>query len=251
MARNLHNQTAMSVLILKNISSEGPGTIAGYLDRSGIEYTIADLTAGEAIPDSEGFGALVMLGGPMSVNDGIPYIEEECLLARRFMAAGKPVFGICLGAQIMAKALGSRIYPGPKKEIGWYDIELTHDALADARLKLLAAHPEGGDIRRTIAVFHWHGETFDIPAGAVPLASSALYRNQAFRFGANAYAFQFHIEVTREMIYDWLKTEPIDQTRLSSDTEQLYEVYQKRAHAFYESFFAPQNMNATAAGGEL
>lgn len=241
----------MSVLILKNVSSEGPGTIAGYLEQNGIEFTIADLAAGETVPDSEEFGTLVMLGGPMSVNDGIPYIEEECLLARRFMSADRPVFGICLGAQIMAKALGSRIYPGTQKEIGWYDIELTPEALADARMQLLGAQPGGGDVRRTIAVFHWHGETFDIPAGAVHLASSALYPNQAFRFGTNAYAFQFHIEVTREMIYDWLKTEPIDQTSLSSETEQLYEVYQKRAHAFYESFFAPQNMNATAAGGEL
>jgi GMP synthase-like glutamine amidotransferase len=241
----------MPVLILKNVSSEGPGTIVGCLEQLGITYTIADLAAGEKIPAHEGFDSLVMLGGPMSVNDGISYIEKECLLARRFMDEGKPVFGVCLGAQIMAKALGSRVYPGPEKEIGWHDIELTHEALADERMKLLGAHPESGDVRRTISVFHWHGETFDIPEGAVHLASSTLYRNQAFRFGANAYAFQFHIEVTREMIYDWLKTEPIDQARLSSDTEQFYEVYQKRAHAFYESFFAPQNMNATAAGGEL
>ncbi|HSW64385.1 MAG TPA: type 1 glutamine amidotransferase [Dissulfurispiraceae bacterium] len=231
----------MSVLILKNISSEGPGTVAGYLAQHAIPYTIVDLYAGEPLPATEEFDTLVMLGGPMSVNDDDSYshIRQEYALTRRFIAQRKPVFGICLGAQIMAKALGAKVVSGPEKEIGWLDITLTTDAFRDFRMLKLADHPQGGDVSQRFKVFHWHGETFELPNGAVRLAASDLYSNQAFRFGSNAYAFQFHIEVTREMVYDWLKAEPIDQTRLASDTEQLYDDYQQRALAFYDAFFSP------------
>lgn len=223
----------MSVLILKNISSEGPGTIGTFLTARNISATVVDLCAGERIPDTEPFDTLVMMGGPMSVNDDdtVRYIRHEYELTRQFIAAGKRVFGVCLGAQIMAKALGARVYPGPEKEIGWYDIALTTDGSADPAMQTLA---QGSGVFK---VFQWHGETFDLPVGAVHLAHSPLYRNQAFRYGANAYAFQFHIEVTKEMVYDWLKNEPVDQQALSTDTEKLYQTYCERANAFYSAFF--------------
>lgn len=104
-------------------------------------------------------------------------------------------------------------------------------------MRKLAIHPQAGDIWRKFKVFHWHGETFDIPAGAVRLASSLLYPNQAFRYGNKAYAFQFHIEVTKEMVYDWLKDENIDHSRLQLETERRYDVYHGRAWNFYEAFF--------------
>jgi GMP synthase-like glutamine amidotransferase len=228
----------MSVLILKNISSEGPGTISRFLDDRKIPFTVVDLCAGERIPDSGAFDALVLMGGPMSVNDDttIPYLNDEFALTRQFIAAGKRVFGVCLGAQIMAKALGAHVYPGQEKEIGWYDIAFTADGSADCAMQALARSADSG--AETIKVFQWHGETFDLPAGAVHLASSPLYRHQAFRYGAKAYAFQFHIEVTEKMVYDWLKNEPIDQCALKTDTEKLYHAYYERAYAFYTAFFS-------------
>lgn len=229
----------MSVLICKNISAEGPGTIEDFLKAKGIPYTVVDLSKGEKIPDAKAFDTLIMMGGPMSVNedDIYPYIKKEEELTRDFIAKNKNVLGICLGAQIMAKALGARVYKGGQKEIGWYDIEITSDGIADVLMRKLAVHPQVGDLWKRFKVFHWHGETFDIPEGAVRLAGSELFPNQAFRYGNRAYAFQFHIEVTKEMIYDWLKGENIDHNKLKTDTERLYDVYHGRANNFYQAFF--------------
>ncbi len=226
----------MSVLVLKNVVSEGPGTIEDFLCTHGIPYTVVDLQA-EAVPDPGAYRTLVMMGGPMSVNDDIPCLRREEKLVREFIEAGKQVFGVCLGAQIMARTLGARVYAGPAKEIGWFDIELTEDGVRDPLMRRLATHPRAGDFWRSFKVFHWHGETFDIPAGAVRLAKSALYPNQAFRYGPNAYAFQFHIEVRREMIAEWLEHEPVDLGELRQKTDLFYEEYAGRAMHFYAAFF--------------
>ncbi len=227
----------MAVLILKNISSEGPGTIEDFLVWSGIPYAVADLTSRE-FPDASAYDTLVMMGGPMSVNesDRYPYIGREVDLARTFMAQGRKVLGVCLGAQIMAKALGARVYAGTEKEIGWYDIGLVDGGVDDQRMRQLAGD-EKGTAGKTFRVFHWHGETFDIPQGAVRLAQSPLYPNQAFRFGRNAYAFQFHIEVTEQMILAWLRNEAVDLDRIGRDTEVFSADYARRAKDFYRAFF--------------
>lgn len=231
----------MSVLILKNTPSEGPGTIEDFLREKGIYYRIVDCER-EDIQETKDFDALVMLGGPMSVNeeDTYPYIKKEITFVREFIAGGKKVFGICLGAQIMAKALGAKVYVGPEKEIGWYDIELTEDGIRDPMIKKLAVHPRAGDFWKRFKVFHWHGETFDIPQGAVRIAKSDVYPNQAFRYGDNAYAFQFHIEVKKDMIYEWLKGEAVDMNQIRKQTETHYEDYQGRAMNFYKAFFSSQ-----------
>ncbi|MGD0281963.1 MAG: type 1 glutamine amidotransferase [Dissulfurispiraceae bacterium] len=228
----------MSVLICKNIESEGPGTIEDFLQAGNIAYTIVEMSGGD-IPDPSDYDILLMMGGPMSVNENdiYPYIKKEEILVRDFIARSKRVLGVCLGAQIMAKALGARVYKGVEKEIGWYDIEITEEGLMDKRMMRLSSHPQTGDIKKTFKVFHWHGETFDIPNGAVRLASSALYPNQAFRYGENAYAFQFHIEVQKSMVYEWLKNETIDLEKVKAETENLYDVYLSRAYKFYEAFF--------------
>ncbi|MCL4476838.1 MAG: type 1 glutamine amidotransferase [Nitrospirae bacterium] len=229
----------MSVLILKNVSTEGPGTIEDFLREQGIPYRIVELEK-EAVPHPDEFDTLVMMGGPMSVNEEeiYPYIKRERELVKEFIAGGKRVFGVCLGAQIMAKALGAEVYVGPEKEIGWYEIELTEDGIRDPLMKKLAVHPRAGDFWKRFRVFHWHGETFDVPSGAVRLAKSALYPNQAFRYGNNAYAFQFHIEVKKEMIYEWLKDEPVDRDELRKLTEAIYEDYAGRAMNFYKAFLS-------------
>lgn len=226
----------MSVLILKNIPSEGPGTIGDFLSENHIHWRVVELDR-EEIPDTMDFDTLVMLGGPMSVNDDISYIRTEEGLVREFITKGRRILGICLGAQIMAKALGARVYVGPQKEIGWYDIELTEDGIRDPLMKTLATHPKVGDFWRRFKVFHWHGETFDIPEGGVRIAMSEIYPNQAFRYGNNAYAFQFHIEVSKGMIYEWLQNEPVDMAVIRKQTEALYEDYHGRAVNFYKAFF--------------
>ena len=227
----------MSVLILKNVLTEGSGTIEDFLRAQGTPYRVIELEK-VAIPDAEGFDTLVMMGGPMSVNEeeAYPYIKKEMELVREFIAGGKRVFGICLGAQIMAKALGAKVYVGPETEIGWYDIELTEDGIRDPLMRKLAVHPRVGDFWKRFRVFHWHGETFDIPPGAARLAKSALYPNQAFRYGNDAYAFQFHIEVKKEMIYEWLKDAAVDRDELRKLTEAVYEDYAGRAMNFYKAF---------------
>lgn len=226
----------MSVLILKNIAAEGPGTIADFLIEKGIPYRIVELET-ETIPEAGGFDTLVIMGGPMSVNDEIPYIRREEELVREFLAKGKQVFGVCLGAQIMAKAFGAAVYVGPQKEIGWYDIELTGEGERDPLIRQLAASEASDTVSKKVKVFQWHGETFDIPAGAERIASSELYPNQAFRFNYKAYAFQFHIEVTKELIYEWLKNEAVDMDKIREQTEKLYDDYLSRAKSFYEVFF--------------
>ncbi len=229
----------MSVLICKNIETEGPGTIEDFLNEKNITCTILELSKTANIPDPADFDILLMMGGPMSVNedDIYPYIKKEEKLVRDFIGRDKRVLGVCLGAQIMAKALGSSVYKGAEKEIGWYDIDITGEGLRDKRIMSLATHPQTEDIGKTFKVFHWHGETFDIPNGAVRLASSALYPNQAFRYGENAYAFQFHIEVKKDMIYKWLENEAVDLKKIKAETEDLYNVYTARAYKFYELFF--------------
>lgn len=228
----------MSVLFLKNMPSEGPGTIEHFLLENRIRYRIIDCGE-EEIPETKDFDVLVMMGGPMSVteDEAYPYIKKEIELVREFIDGGKSVFGVCLGAQIMAKALGAKVYVGPEKEIGWHDIEITEDGMRDPLIKKFAAHPMAGDFRKRFKVFHWHGETFDVPGGAVRLAKSEIYPNQAFRYGDKAYAFQFHIEVTKGMIYEWLKNENVDMGRVKSQTDSVYDEYLGRAINFYKAFF--------------
>lgn len=228
----------MSVLILKNVSTEGPGTIEDFLLEQKIRYRIVELGE-EAIPDVKDFEVLVILGGPMSANDeeSYPYIKREIEIVKEFISKHKKVFGVCLGAQIMAKALGARVYAGTEKEIGWYDIELTEGGIRDTLMKRLAVHPTVGDFWRRFKVFHWHGETFDIPPGAVRIARSELYPHQAFGYGNDAYAFQFHIEVKKETIYEWLKNESVDMNLIKKQTEAFYDEYRERALNFYKAFF--------------
>ena len=228
----------MSVLILKNVANEGAGTIEDFLCDNNIDYRIIEMFR-EDLPPTADVDTLIIMGGPMSVNESnvYPFIDKEEDLVKDFIRKGKRVFGVCLGAQVMAKALGAKVYAGPEKEIGWYDIELQGEGLRDPLIKRLALHPGAGDFWKKFKVFHWHGETFDLPEGAEWIARSELYPNQAFRYGKNAYAFQFHIEVRKETIYEWLKNEPVDMEKVGRETESFYDDYLGRAMNFYKGFF--------------
>jgi len=185
------------VLTFRHVLHEHLGWIATALDESGVAYDYADLYASpEAASDVAQPDALIFMGGPMSANDDLPFIHREIELIRDAIARRQPVLGICLGAQLIAKALGCAVYPNAVKEIGWAPVIFTEAARRDP----LFAGLSGPEI-----VFHWHAETFDLPQGSELLASSAQCRHQAFRFGDRIYALQFHLEVTPAMIAQWLR----------------------------------------------
>ncbi|MEW6674458.1 MAG: gamma-glutamyl-gamma-aminobutyrate hydrolase family protein [Nitrospirota bacterium] len=165
-----------------------------------------------------------------------PHLMVESRLIREAINRGMRVLGICLGAQMVAHCLGAEVYPGPQKEIGWYHIELTGDGLRDPLMRRLAIHPRVGDFWRRFKVFHWHSDTFNLPLGAVLLASSELYKNQAFRYGDDVYGFQFHIEVTKDMLLEWFKDMP-EGEQIMAETEKIYDEYVGRATNFYKAFF--------------
>jgi GMP synthase-like glutamine amidotransferase len=228
----------MSVLILKNITTEGPGTIEDFLGKEGIPFRIVELGSGETPPPLENVDTLVILGGPMGVYEmeSYPHLMAESRLIREAINRDMMVLGICLGAQMLAYCLGANVYPGPEKEIGWYPVELTGDGLKDPLMRKLATHPQVGDFWRRFRVFHWHGDTFDLPPGAVLLACSVRYKNQAFRLGDKVYGFQFHMEVSKDMILDWFKG-TAELKKISEETERLYDEYSGRAMNFYKAFF--------------
>lgn len=225
----------MSVLILKNISSEGPGTIEDYLHTIKLPYKVADLSIGEPLPDAEHFSHLVILGGPMAVYEmnSCPFLKEEAVFIEKAINAGKHILGICLGAQMLAHILGAKVYRGPKKEIGWYDVSLTADGLNDHIMSELSINS-----KPAAEVFQWHGDTFDLPSDAARLASSDIYPNQAFRFSDRIYALQFHIEITPEIVEEWMAAEKdVDLHEMVSDTRRRFAAYHKRAKGFYRKFF--------------
>lgn len=182
------------VLIFRHVPFEGAGLLETVLCDRGLTFDYADLYQPDAAPvDPSCYQALVFMGGPMSVNDELAYLRREEDFVRAAVAARIPVMGICLGAQLIVKALGGTVRRNHAKEIGWYDLRFTAAAAADPLFRGLELE----------TVFHWHGETFDLPSGAELLASSELCLNQAFRIGDRIYGLQFHLEVTPEMIAEW------------------------------------------------
>lgn len=224
----------MKTLIIKNITTEGPGTIEDYLKTLKVPYRIVDLYKGEPLPDLEGFSHIVIMGGPMAVYemDKYPFLKDEALFIQKAIKAGKHILGVCLGAQMIAHILGARVYPGNEREIGWYSVSLTEEAIGDPVISELAV-----DDKHAV-VFQWHGDTFDLPEGAVRLASSELYPNQAFKFSDKVYAIQFHIEVTRGILKDWFENEKdVDIVKILNDTDSVFASYHKKAYGFYRKFF--------------
>lgn len=153
----------------------------------------------DAQPDLSRYSGLIVLGGPMNCDqaDRYPHLSTEIDAIQQAIRDGKPVLGICLGAQLIARALGARVRKNPVKEIGWYELNPTEEGSKD---------PVCGALDPSQQIFQWHGDTFDLPHGAVHLATSPACPNQAFRFKHNVYGFQFHLEVDEPMILRWLHT---------------------------------------------
>jgi len=183
----------MRIHCLQHVPFEGPFGIADWADARGHSVTVTPLYAGVPPPDPADFDWLVIMGGPMGVVDEpqFPWLVPEKALIRASIAAGKTVVGVCLGAQLIAEVLGARVYRNPEKEIGWLPIELTAAGQASAVC---------GFLPPSLTVFHWHGDTFDLPAGAVQLARSAACAQQAFLYGGRVLGLQFHLESTPQSV---------------------------------------------------
>ena len=179
----------MRAVCLQHVPFEGPGAFATSLARHGCSLDYR-LVPNEGLPSDSG-DLLIVMGGPMSVNDPDPWIGEETAFIRSALLSGKPVLGICLGSQFMAKALGAPVRPGRALEIGTTRIRLSNEGKQDP---VLGGFPEA------LSVFEWHGEVFDLPADCVALAGSEIAPLQAFRFGSRAYGLLFHLEIETEGI---------------------------------------------------
>lgn len=172
---------------LQHVQVEGPAYIAEWLASGGHELAITRLYEDEALPDPSAVDFLVVMGGPMGANDDAtwPWLADEVAFIRTVVHAGTPVLGVCLGAQLVARALGAAVRPNPEPEIGWSPV------------RAVAQDPDRHfTLPAELLAFHWHGDTFELPEGAVRLAGSDACENQAFQFGDRVIALQCHLEVT-------------------------------------------------------
>lgn len=220
------------ILSIQNISCETLGTLEDFLESDG--YVLDKVLAPEdPIPQSAiEFSAIILLGGPMSVYEGIPYLTKEQFLIRDAYRRNIPVLGVCLGSQLIAGALGGTVFRGAKKEIGWYDVKVTDKGL-DNLFKGLE--------KKELGVFQWHGDTYTLPQNAVVLAYSDLYP-QAFKIGS-AYGLQFHLEVTTDMIKVWteeyreeIKREGIELEKIIARNSDEIEELNKKCGLVWSNF---------------
>ena len=233
-----------TVNVIRHLAFEDLASFTSVLEAHDYQinyFEAADfvLTSDDLLPiDALSEDLLIILGGPISVNDTamFPFIEREINLLKQRIAADKATLGICLGAQLIVSALGANVYPGKEKEIGWYDLSLTAAGEQSALRYLNAEH---------CSMLHWHGETFDLPDGAVLLASSEKYPNQAFSYGKNTLALQFHPEITQHGMEKWfighigeiLQTEGVNVEKLREDTRQNANQLEVQAELFFNSWF--------------
>jgi GMP synthase-like glutamine amidotransferase len=181
------------VVIFRHAEAEGPGFLGTFLSEKNIPWVLVKIDQGESLPIVPfDFSGVVLMGGPMSVNDDLPWIPPLLSFIRETIRLDIPVLGHCLGGQLISKALGATVKPNPIKEIGWGEVSV-HDS-AEARYWF-------GDLKK-FQVFHWHGETFTLPFAATHLLSSVYCPNQAYAIGKSL-AFQCHIEMTTKMVESW------------------------------------------------
>ena len=183
----------MKICCLTHVPFEDAANIGVWADQRGHALTYTHLHRYDLLPAIESFDMVAIMGGPMNIYEHVlyPWLAQEKKFIRRAIDAGKKVIGICLGAQLITDVLGGQVRPNSYKEIGWHPIKLTSRAAKSAGFSTLP---------RTMTVFHWHGDTFSIPPGAIHLASSTVCTDQAFQYGEHVLALQFHLEYSQESI---------------------------------------------------
>jgi GMP synthase (glutamine-hydrolysing) len=229
-----------SWLVLRHTQVEGLGLLANVLREMGVHHRYLDLPRGEPPPrDLRGVGGLIVLGGPMAAyeQEKHPFLATETALVERLLTAGRPILGICLGAQLIAQVLGARVYPGERREVGWKPVTLTDDGQDDPLLVGTTS---------PLTVFHLHGDTYELPADARNLARSDAYEQQAFRWGDLVYGFQFHLEFTETIIgrlvaeaesRDYVAQAGVDPQKLLAETPAHVRRLGDTALRIFSSFF--------------
>jgi GMP synthase (glutamine-hydrolysing) len=225
------------VIVLQHAPCETLGTIENSIIGAQRRVRYVRSYAGDPVPDSiDSAAGLVVMGGPMGgyEQDRYPFLRQELRLIERTVAENRPVLGICLGSQLLATALGTQVRKGSRKEIGWHRVFLESAALLDP---LFSTSPPEFD------TFHWHGDVYDLPPGAIRLAHSEMTGCQAFRYAANVYGILFHMELTRDMILNWtdafadeLHEERIDAVELTEGIESLLARSQAVGHAVFQNW---------------
>jgi len=189
----------LPVAVLRFSPTEGPGHFADWMNAHDVPWRLIALDAGDAVPaDPAGYSGIGMMGGPMSVNDALPWIAPVGSLLRAAVANDVPVIGHCLGGQLLAQALGARVVRAQQPEIGWVDVAVDHSEVAADWF---------GD-RSRLPVFQWHYDAFDLPQGATRVLTNAFNPNQAYVLGDRHIGFQCHIEMTRDLVETWLRADP-------------------------------------------
>ncbi len=225
-----------NVLVIQNTLLEGTGVLGELLSSDGFKI-VQMLAKNEKLPKND-YAILIVLGAPQSVNDNLSYLKDEERLIQDFVSQEKPVLGICLGSQLIAKAFGAKVYRAEKKEIGFY-----HDLMIDnTNSKLFSG------FENPFTVFHWHGETFDLPKNAVRLVHSNNI-NQAFQLDS-AIGLQFHLEVDSKMINLWLnkthekleKIPYIHPEKIRQDIDENISTVSKNMEIFYKNFKTTFNL---------
>ncbi|GAC1690907.1 MAG: type 1 glutamine amidotransferase [Ktedonobacteraceae bacterium] len=227
------------VLTIINIADDPTGYIGELLEEHGIAYDIIDASM-QPIPDPTAYDAMVVFGGPQNANEDekYPYFLQEKAALRTAVEQDMPVLGICLGGQLLATVLGGTVKKHTITEIGFSEVQCTDEGRHDPLYEGLAGRQ---------LVYQWHEDTFDIPPGAVRLATSAKTENQAFRYGRNAYGIQYHIELTPTMLDTWLSEPSLKQEiinaignseyeRIMSDRPQHYAQYREHTRVIFENF---------------
>ena len=207
------------VIIFRFLGREGPGYLGDFLTENNIPWHMVKVDEGEPIPASIlAYSGMVLMGGPMSVNDDLPWIAPLLECIREAKAADIPLLGHCLGGQLISKALGGTVGKNPIKEIGWGEVAVTDCEAAKFWF---------GNIQ-TFNAFHWHGETFTLPEGAIHLLSSTYCQNQAYSIGKHL-AFQTHVEVNAEMVRKWCEENPDELAEAAASPEFEKSVQQAEA----------------------
>ena len=232
----------MKFLVFQHVPHEHPGMLADAARKKGIELEIIEFWKPYQIPQADGYKALIIMGGPMGVYEDknhYPSKEDELTFIKAHI--GKlPMIGFCLGSQLLAAALGAKVYPNIRegrkiKEVGFYDVELTVEGLSDSLFESFDS---------PMKVLQWHGDAFDLPAGATLLATSPACRNQAFRYGSNIYGTLFHNEFTPEMIEKQIETDrawihadfTIDESELNSHARDYSQLMRSQCDRLFTNF---------------